>query len=267
MRNQIGRLGRLLGVDKGPAILFPYPKLVKIPPGTRILVLAPHPDDDVLGCGGTLVKHVAAGASVSVVYLTDGRKGDPTFPSEESLVLERQKEARAACALLGIEKLEFLGIHDQALQATPDIVAKVRRIVKEDNPDLIYLPSFLDNHRDHFETNRILAQAGKGQSESIRVAAYETWTPLTAPNIVVDITDSIGIKENAIRCHKTQSKVIDFLWAFRGLNAYRAAFVRLTGFAEAFMFMQLDEYTATMRQFERRARRKAYVPISIDNQK
>ena len=129
MKARVRRLLRLLRVLDDPNLLVPYPERVEAPPGSRIVVLAPHPDDDVLGCGGTLAKQVVTGASVSVVYLTDGRKGDPTFASEDDLVKERQREAVAAAAVLGIEDVAFLGARDQELRASAPIVSALRGIL------------------------------------------------------------------------------------------------------------------------------------------
>lgn len=247
-RARLRRLLGLLQVFREQKVLFPYPERVDVPPGSRIVVLAPHPDDDVLGCGGTLAKHVAMGASVSVIYLTDGRKGDPTFASEDELVLERQREALAAAAVLGIRQIDFLGARDQELRASAETVASLRNALLRRVPDLVYVPFFLDNHVDHFETNRVFIHAVREYTGALMVAAYETWTPLI-PNVVVDITDTIGLKERALECHRTQLKVIDQRSAFRGLNAYRAAFAHVKGFAESFMLMPLRQYAQALDRF------------------
>jgi len=251
MKIQLGRFGRFLRDARDSKVLFPYPAIVETPPGSRIAVLSPHPDDDVLGCGGVLAKHAKAGASITSICLTDGRKGDPTFSSEDELVTERQNEARAACDIIGIAHLEFLHAHDQVLRATTKLVKQLEQILAKCNPDLVYTPFFLDNHIDHFETNRIFVQAAKTLNPQTMIAMYETWTPLVSPNVLADITGMMSLKERAVLCHKTQTKLINFVTAFRGLNAYRAAFAHLEGFAEAFMYTSLQEYLATIREFER----------------
>lgn len=252
MKIQLGRFGRFLRDAKISKILFPYPAIVETPPGSRVAVLSPHPDDDILGCGGVLAKHAKAGTSITSIYMTDGRKGDPTFSSEDELVMERQKEARAACEVVGITHLEFLRAPDQGLRVTTKLVKQLEQILTKYNPNLIYTPFFLDNHIDHFETNRILVQAAKTLDPQTIIAMYETWTPLVSPDMVTEITGVMDIKEKAIRCHKTQMKVINFITAFRGLSAYRAAFARIEGFAEAFIHMPLEEYITTIGEFEKR---------------
>ena len=187
---------------------------------------------------------------MSVLYLTDGRKGDPTFPNEDDLVRERQREARAACGVLGINKLEFMGIRDQELRASKEVVARIGDSVTRFRPDLIYAPFFLDNHTDHIETSRALVRVE--EARDINIAAYETWTPLISPNLVVDISESLDLKERALRCHVSQLKVIDYPSGFRGLGAYRGAFARARA-AEAFMFMRMDQYAGLVAKFERHA--------------
>jgi LmbE family N-acetylglucosaminyl deacetylase len=249
MRMSVGRFGRFLGQARNSKVLFPYATLVETPPGAKIVVLSPHPDDDILGCGGVLAKHANIGASIASVYMTDGRKGDPSFSSEDELVKERQKEARSACDVIGIRQLEFLGARDQELRATTKIVKQLEQVLAKCNPDLVYVPFFLDNHLDHLETNRVLVQAAGAVNSQTKVAMYETWTPLVCPNLLVNTTEVMDLKERAIRCHKTQMKVINFMTAFGGLNAYRAAFAGINGYAEAFWCLPLQGYVKTFREF------------------
>src|SRR5262249_19026582 len=92
-------------------------------PDKSIVVLAPHMDDEVLGCGGILRGHVLAGAHVTVVYMTDGRRGKPELyqqnlskedltREEDHLVLLRKEEAARAARIVGIQELLFLDYPD-----------------------------------------------------------------------------------------------------------------------------------------------------------
>src|SRR5262245_2441565 len=98
------QIKRYLTLYDSRSAAFRQPRLCTEPGGQRVLVLAPHPDDEVIGCGGTLYKHTRAGHAVTVVYMTDGRKGDPLLyegqlPAPEAairsqqLVVRRQQEA------------------------------------------------------------------------------------------------------------------------------------------------------------------------------
>src|SRR5277367_2511320 len=83
------------------------PRMIRSFTADPVLVLAPHMDDEVIGCGGTLHRHVQAGAHVTVIYLTDGRSGDPNLPAGQiaQMIEERKDESRRATKLLGISDL------------------------------------------------------------------------------------------------------------------------------------------------------------------
>lgn len=222
------------------------PELVELPPGERIVVLSPHFDDDVIGCGGTLIRHVRAGHSVSIVYLTDGREGDASIDDKDRVSHLRKDEARRATALLGITDLRFLDEPETRLKSHERVVSRLRAIFDELRPDLVYLPWFLDNHIDHFETNRILFDLAKGVAGPLGIAAYEVWMPLV-PNAVVDITDVASLKKQALTQYETQVRQIDYVATTMGLNQYRAAFRQNgRGYAEAFFLATLQEYIAAM---------------------
>jgi len=231
-----------------PRDLVSVPAVVDKPEGSRVLVLSPHFDDDVFGCGGTLYKHVLAQDSVAVVYLTDGREGDPSVPDKRLVEETRKEEARRATAILGIDRLIFLDQPDGRLRPTARLIDRLAEIVSSEQPDLIYLPSFLENHIDHFEVSRILlALAAKIRLEC-NVCAYEAWTPLL-PNIVVDITDVIEKKKEAAQQYVSQLKQVDYLNAVVGLNRYRSVYVmRGRGYAEAFLFASFKRYVRLMKR-------------------
>jgi LmbE family N-acetylglucosaminyl deacetylase len=229
-----------------PDNLITYPDLIERPPGSRIVVLSPHFDDDVIGCGGTLYRHVKGGDSVTVVYLTDGREGDPSFTDTGLLSMTRKEEARRATKILGIHDLIFIDEPETKLSATGSLITKLDGLLNEIKPDLIYIPSFLDNHIDHFEVNRILLRLRKQLSYICNVAAYEVWTPLL-PNVLVDITSVAQIKEEALRQYTTQLRQVDYAGTTLALNRFRSAVhLRGKGYAEAFLVVSLKEYAGLM---------------------
>ena len=92
----------------------------------NLLVLSPHPDDDIIGCGGTLRRYHEEGAAITVVYMTDGRKGGGTY-DEEELVLVRKEEAAKAASIIGVDKLIFLDNKDAELSANKHSVRELSR--------------------------------------------------------------------------------------------------------------------------------------------
>ncbi len=231
-------------------LLAERPVLVETPSGNSILVLSPHPDDDLFACGGTLIKHRSHGHEITSVYLTDGGKGGRVSGSNRQLVSERESEARAAGELIGVKRQIFLRHKDQELEATSKTVTEVRSILNEVKPDLVYLPFVLDGiyHRDHMETNKILAKAAAGFEQQFTCCAYEVYSPLL-PNTLVDITQEMHLKLAAIRRFETQLAVRNYLGAVVSLNRYRALTFGDPGmkFMEAFFCAKQDAYIELLR--------------------
>ncbi len=209
--------------------------VVARPSFDRLLVIAPHPDDETVMCGGTAALLAADGADVSVVFLTDGeatRAGDREGA--------RQEEARRACTVLGARPVGFLGLPDGAVADHIDRLGRgLREVLEEVRPDAVALPWFLDGHPDHDAATRGLAAADP--PGGLEVLAGEAWTPLE-PNLLVDVTSVVEIKRQALRCHETASQAFD-LEAMIGLNRYRSVHGLLgEGYAEAFLSAPWSEY-------------------------
>ncbi|MEW6095987.1 MAG: PIG-L family deacetylase [bacterium] len=229
-----------------PKNLIFCPKVVDKPDGDNILALSPHFDDDVIGCGGTLHKHILGKDKVTIVYFTDGRAGDPSFEDKELLEKTRKQEAIAATKILGIENLIFLDEPETKLKSNKNLINRLSGIFNQINPNLVYLPWFLDNHIDHFELNRIFLDLSKNVKFDFNICAYGVWTPLI-PNIVVDIKNVISKKEEALKEYKTQIKQVDYLTTTLALNKYHSI-TNLKGrsYAEVFLYTLVKDYLNLM---------------------
>lgn len=209
----------------------------------QVLVLAPHPDDDAFGCGGTLAHLAKAGAKINAAYLCDGAGGTPEGRNEfgtpkkidKNLIEIRKKETQAAAAILGISSTAFFGYPDGKLAAGSSAIAGIVTLIKTVKPDIILVPSFLDNHPDHRVTNEILLNALSNREVYFtgQIWAYEIWTPL-CPNRLVPINQVCEAKKRAIAQHQSQLKTRGYDKAILALNQYRAEINHLDGFAEAF---------------------------------
>jgi LmbE family N-acetylglucosaminyl deacetylase len=226
--------------------VFNRSALVFEPAAEAVLVLAPHMDDEVIGCGGTIARHVARGASVTVAFLTDGAAGGSARHANlpmEPLAEIRKREARLALSVLGIDKLEFLEGVDGALAATPELVAKLRSILRLGRFDLCYLPFFLEEHPDHRAASRILLDAAGAEDRGLQCMGYEIWTALF-PNCLVNIDETASLKRDALSHYRSQLAEADYAHTQFGLNAYRSA-AFLGGscrYAEAFCALPLAQY-------------------------
>jgi LmbE family N-acetylglucosaminyl deacetylase len=227
------------------------PSLVDRPPGRRIAVVAPHPDDELLGCGGTMRKHIEAGDEVSVLFVTSGeRTAALALRSTEARVRTRESEAVAAAEVLGVgrQQLGFLRYPDGAVSSRPPEGKSLADAIRERSADLVYVPFPYEAHTDHVASARLVAEAlASGSVPSVRtVALYEVWTPL-CPNVIVDVTAQLEHKIEALRSYTSALQSVDYVHTARGLAAYRSgAGLHGTGYAEAFLVIRPDELASLL---------------------
>jgi LmbE family N-acetylglucosaminyl deacetylase/glycosyltransferase involved in cell wall biosynthesis len=210
--------------------------------GERLLVLAPHPDDEVIACGGLVALHLREGRAVRVVVATDG--------AQAGSAEVRMEESRRALDILGAgAALGFLGLPDRGLD---DAVApRLREELLAFRPDLILVPSPIEIHPDHFALARVFCELVQ-RDETLfadlavaRVAFYEVGQPLR-PNAIVDISDVADAKYAAIAEHESQLAFRNYVAYARGLNAYRAMTLPAeTKFAEAYYVVELPSLRST----------------------
>lgn len=187
----------------------------------RILVISPHPDDESIGCGGTLSKHVEDGDTVHVVFLTSGEKGGHGRSEPETIAL-REEEARSAAEVLGIQKIEFFRLPDGAVDVTPEAVTRLRGVLQSWQPNVVYVPHRAEMHPDHRAAVLLLEAAFERDKQNrARILMYEVWTPLQNMDEIVDITPYSSLKRAAIRAYRSQCDIVDFEAAALGLNRYR----------------------------------------------
>lgn len=196
----------------------------------NVLVFAPHPDDEVLGCGLTCHRHHLQGDRVDVVIGYDGalgNRGSEALPLAE-FVQRRQAEARAACALLGFEPPHFLMApegHEPAEHEFAGAVEQVLALVQRLRPASIYAPWVGEHQLDHHVLARVVcAVHARLAPPRPRLWQYEIWSALV-PTHVVDVSALWPLKERALAQHRSQLEHTDLLHHIGGLNAHRALYV------------------------------------------
>jgi N-acetylglucosamine malate deacetylase 1 len=200
----------------------------------NVLVVAPHPDDETLGCGGTLALHVQAGERVGVVFLTSGELGLKAMPTEEAWRI-REAEAEGAAQLLGLADLAFLRQPDWFLGDNVETAAlALRPVLKAWEPQTVYVPHALEWHPDHRATLPVLRRALLGLDLAPQVWAYEVWTPLPEYDDVRDIGGTMDLKLAALRCYASQLAQLRYDRAIEGLNRYRGEMAARCDYAEVF---------------------------------
>lgn len=219
--------------------LCPLPRLLDLSAARRVMVFAPHPDDETIGCGGTLAQ-LATTAEVHAVLVTDGG-GAGGLPAGSDIV--RQQEFVAALGELGVRSHTLLGEPDGAFVDSPSFRTRVGRLLAEFCPDWVFLPSPLDYHRDHVRIAAALEALCRAAPSVRTLLFYEIWSPLPATH-VVDVTASFAKKRAALLKHATPLAGRDYLSAVTGLNTYRALYLpdlSVPRMAEAFVVSGADE--------------------------
>lgn len=185
------------------------------------LILAPHPDDESLGCGGSIIKHVNAASRIKVIFLTSGDKGDFENRFGENYINIRKQCAFNAMEALGVKDFEFWEYGDRQIGLLKDeIESRLVKTLHDFNPSLLYAPSPLEAHPDHRASFEIAWRAAK--ISKVTLVLYEVLMAVY-PNILVDITNEIEQKKLAIEKYFTELQYNDYLSKIIGLNRFRTA--------------------------------------------
>ncbi len=203
----------------------------------NVLVVAPHPDDESIGCGGSICNHVAAGDPVTGVFLSSGERGLAGLPAEEAACV-REAEAKAAGSVLGLSSTDFLRLPDLLVQDSIDeAAARLAPVLHAHQPQLVYLPHPNESHPDHQAAlPAVIGALKEVNMTSVMLLTYEVWTPLSQYDFVTDITPMMGRKLAAIRCYASQIQQFRYDDAAHGLNAFRGALGGACQYAEAFLY-------------------------------
>jgi LmbE family N-acetylglucosaminyl deacetylase len=214
----------------------------------KVLVIAAHPDDEWLGCGGTLLKHIKEKDTVFVVFVSDGYSSR----DEEGTQLHRDKACKDLMKTIGAEDPIFFNFPDNQLDKIPrlKIIKEIEKIKKEIEPNIIYTHYSDDLNIDHRIVSDCAHTAFRPQpGEQVRailqfeVLSSTEWTFLKpfSPNLFVDITDYLEEKIELLKFYKEEmkdpphSRSIDNV---RNLALFRGSTIG-KGAAEAFIVSRL----------------------------
>jgi len=223
-------------------------QVLAAPDARRVLIVSPHIDDDVIGCGGVIRQHADLGAAVMSVYLRDGGA-------------IREMEARRAAEIIGVSEVRFMRWGPPAntrrwgpvpttkslIPIHQDTIQGLRALIETTRPEVLYAPFFLDPHPEHASATYLLdAALSSCQIPIERLYLYEVWGPLV-PDVLIDITKQADVKRRAINAHCSQVENINMGEGILGLNRYRAEMNRIRGYAEAFMRVAPHELRKMLR--------------------
>jgi LmbE family N-acetylglucosaminyl deacetylase len=228
-----------------------HPRLVTLPAGRVVCCVAPHPDDEMLGCGATLAKHLAAGHDVHLAFVTSGEASVGVRAGEGLARAAATREAEAcdaaAVALPGAT-VHFLRLPDGDVESNADNArAALAQLLSSLRVDLVYAPHPRELHPDHAAVSRVVSDVLASRPTTVEtVAWYEVWTPVPATHLV-DVTAEFDNKLAGLRRYRSQLDVVDYVRTATGLAAFRSTHVSHgRGYAEAFVLLPVSEL-ASMR--------------------
>ena len=184
-----------------------------------VLVFAPHPDDETLACGGTIAGQVRNGRDVRVVFMTDGgrpeseRRGPASAGTPQDMCQVRRREAERAASALGVpgQNLIFLGFESPALaQEFNAACAKVRALMVDLGPGVVYYPDRADTHRTHRATHDIVEACLEAIEFSGERRRYVVWPDEegnragSGDKVEVDVRDDLAVKKRALGTYRSQ---------------------------------------------------------------
>ncbi len=186
----------------------------------KVLVIAAHPDDEILGCGGSIAKHCESGDEVNVVIMAEGltsRDDLRNASARDNELSELQETAIKANKLLGVNKVEFCNFPDNRMDSVDllDVIKQVERFIKEYSPNIIYTHHFYDVNIDHSIVHRAVVTAARplpGASFEkllfFEVPSSTEWQIEQAfsPNYFVNISNTILRKLEALEVYKSEMR-------------------------------------------------------------
>jgi len=217
----------------------------------KVLAIAAHPDDEVIGAGGTIARHVARGDEVSWCVVTEGY--DPPWP--KSVLEEARAQVHQVRELLGIASVFFCGFPTVNLNTVPcmELSGALRKVVDQVRPEIVYTTPPNDVNQDHrlvFESTLVATRPLPGSSVR-RLLCYEIG-PTTgfgapgsasrfAPNVFVDISQFLEKKLQAMRCYKTELRDFPHPRSLQGIELFSRERGLRVGLAAAECFELIRE--------------------------
>jgi len=222
--------------------------MTAFPQARKALVIAPHPDDEIFGCGGTLALLRDSGCMVATIIVTDGALGGDN--TDGKLAEIRAEESRAAARVLGLDAPVFWGLPDRGVNYGEVLIGRLIETILETDADLVFLPSPADWHPDHQAIVFAGAEAIRRLGGKRQVAFYEVSDPLPCPNLIHDISSADEKKRQAMRCFHSQLREQPYDTRTSGINSFRAFHLGAqVKSAEAFTLLaaaDLDKGLATL---------------------
>lgn len=243
--NYGAEIDRLAAFEADHASLLPEGRSV---PGLdafhRALVISPHPDDELIGAGGTILRLRQKGADVHVLQMTNGRSCASLAGTDERLRRTiRLEEARKVAGGLGVTMTAWQD-QDDDIRPAPRLTTRLLELLETEQPDVVIVPFLNDPHPDHIFANSMLRAAlCQLQETSVKwVLSYEVWT-LCPHNLVVDVSELAERKTALLGHYRSALRVVNYARTSEWFGAWHAhRSLSRNGMAEVFLCQSASDY-------------------------
>ncbi len=221
----------------------------------KVLVVAAHPDDEVLGCGGTISRFVRAGSQVTIVLMGEGpqsRHDDKETGKQSEDVKEVRNFSEKAAEVMGVKDVRSHSFPDNAFDSVPllGLVKAIETVKNEIKPSVVFTHSSADLNIDHVLTNRAVLTACRSmEGESVKeiyafeIASSTEWNvPYSfSPTMYVNVHETIDQKIDALQCYETEIRQFPHPRSEKNLRAMATVRGATSGFhaAEAFETLRI----------------------------
>jgi LmbE family N-acetylglucosaminyl deacetylase len=219
----------------------------------KILVIAAHPDDELLGLGGSLINNIRNGHEVHVVIMSEGASSR----YEDGMKNKLKESAYKAGEIMGVKQVHFCDMPDQRMDGIPllDVIQPIESLIEQIKPETIYVHHHGDVNQDHrivFEATMVASRPVKGSSVK-KILCYETpssteWcSPFSdrvfIPNVFVDINETIEQKLDAFMCYESEIREFPHPRSLKALKNIARGWGSKVGmeYAEAFELIRWIE--------------------------
>ncbi|HCG91172.1 MAG TPA: hypothetical protein DEZ08_04980 [Dehalococcoidia bacterium] len=216
----------------------------------RLMVFAPHQDDDIIGCGGTILNSIKNKAEIQVTYIMDG--APPKFHGSQrtEYVNTRNIEAINVWKTINNSTPIFLETPTRGIAIDPQtVITKIQDVISKYDPDCIFVPYFLETPLDHRRSSYVIWQALQNIKHNIKQIWCYQVTTMISPNIAVDISDVEQNKFALMNLWESQNKLFNYAHRTRGLNAANSVYTKQlsslknTPYVELFHVLTPKEYS------------------------
>lgn len=217
-----------------------------------LVVVAPHHDDEAIGCGGLVSRLVGSGWTAHAVVVFDPLEGRASSAGKRRL-----REASRAATVLGLRSFEDLGLECRASVADYEIAWSLVRVIRTQRPELLLVPHGGERDPEHRAVYRAAIEAVWLSESDFRpnlgapapgvgaVFGYEVWTPISHPALTVSIDGFLDRKLRAVKAYRSQMASVNYCRAAEGLAQYRGALRTRGGHAECYTVEYITEGVLT----------------------